>query len=161
MEAALTGHLVFTTLHTNDAPGAFTRLQEMGVEPFLMSSSTIGILAQRLVRRLCTKCKEPYTADATTAGYFGYTPDNLPTFYKGKGCDNCGGTGHKGRVGVYECLIMNDELRRLVAKGAKSDEVRDCAVKHGMWTLVKYAEFLLLEGLTSSDAVLGVVSVAD
>ncbi len=161
VEAALTGHLVFTTLHTNDAPGAFTRLQEMGVEPFLMSSSTIGILAQRLARRLCTKCKEPYTADETTAGYFGYTPDNLPTFYKGKGCDRCGNTGHKGRIGIYECLIMNDELRRLVAAGAKSDEVRDCAIKHGMWTLVKYAEYLLLEGLTSADAVLGVVSVAD
>jgi type II secretory ATPase GspE/PulE/Tfp pilus assembly ATPase PilB-like protein len=115
---------VFTTLHTNDAPGAFTRLEDMGVEPFLMSSSTIGILAQRLARRICTKCKEEIKPDEATAKFFGYEMDDLPTFYKGKGCDNCGGNGYKGRVGVYEVLLMNDELRRLVASGAKSDDIR-------------------------------------
>jgi type IV pilus assembly protein PilB len=161
VEAALTGHLVFTTLHTNDAPGAFTRLEEMGVEPFLMSSSTIGILAQRLARRICTNCKEEVKPDEATAKYFGYDMNDLPDFYKGKGCDKCGGTGYKGRVGVYEVLIMNDELRRLVSSGAKSDEVRDCAVKSGMMTLQKYAEFLLKEGLTTVEAVLGVISIAE
>ena len=161
VEAALTGHLVFTTLHTNDAPGAFTRLEEMGVEPFMMSSSTIGIMAQRLARRLCKNCKEEVTPDAATAKFFGYDMDKLPTYYKGKGCDKCGGNGYKGRVGVYEVMIMNDELRRLVAGGAKSDEVRDCAVRHGMITLQSYAEYLLTEGLTSVEAVLGVITMGE
>ena len=133
----------------------------MGVEPFLMSSSTIGILAQRLARRICTNCKEAVKPDEATAKYFGYDMNDLPNFYKGKGCDKCGGTGYKGRVGVYEVLIMNDELRRLVSSGAKSDEVRDCAVKSGMMTLQKYAEFLLKEGLTTVEAVLGVISIAE
>ena len=135
VEAALTGHLVFTTLHTNDAPGAFTRLEEMEAEPFMMSSSTIGIMAQRLARRLCKNCQEEVKPDEATAKFFGYDMDKLPTYYKGKGCDKCGGSGYKGRVGVYEVMIMNDELHRLVSGGAKSDEVRDCAVKHGMMTL--------------------------
>ena len=161
VEAALTGHLVFTTLHTNDAPGAFTRLEDMGVEPFLMSSSTIGILAQRLARRICTGCKEETKPDEATAKFFGYDMGELPTFFRGKGCDKCGGNGYKGRVGVYEVLLMNDELRRLVARGAKSDEVKDCAVKHGMITLQSYAEFLLKEGLTTVDAVLGVISMGE
>ena len=161
VEAALTGHLVFTTLHTNDAPGAFTRLEEMGVEPFMMSSSTIGIMAQRLARRLCKNCKEEVTPDEATAKFFGYDMDKLPTYYKGKGCDKCGGNGFKGRVGVYEVMIMNDELRRLVAGGAKSDEVRDCAVKHGMVTLQNYAEYLLTEGLTSVEAALGVITMGE
>ena len=133
----------------------------MGVEPFLMSSSTIGILAQRLARRICTNCKEEVKPDEATAKYFGYDMNDLPNFYKGKGCDKCGGTGYKGRVGVDEVLIMNDELRRLVSSGAKSDEVRDCAVKSGMMTLQKYAEFLLKEGLTTVEAVLGVISIAE
>ena len=161
VEAALTGHLVFTTLHTNDAPGAFTRLQEMGVEPFLMSSSTIGIMAQRLARRICKNCKEESMPDEATAKFFGYDMNDLPTFYKGKGCDQCGDNGYKGRVGVYEVMIMNDELRRLVSEGATSDEVRDCAIKHGMMTLQNYAEFLLKEGLTTVDAVMGVIAMGE
>jgi type II secretory ATPase GspE/PulE/Tfp pilus assembly ATPase PilB-like protein len=161
VEAALTGHLVFTTLHTNDAPGAFTRLQEMGVEPFLMSSSTIGIMAQRLARRICKNCKEESMPDEATAKFFGYDMNDLPTFYKGKGCDQCGDNGYKGRVGVYEVMIMNDELRRLVSEGATSDEVRDCAIKHGMMTLQNYAEFLLKKGLTTVDAVMGVIAMGE
>ncbi len=161
VEAALTGHLVFTTLHTNDAPGTFSRLSEMGVEPFLVSSSTIGILAQRLARRICTKCKEETTPDEATAKYFGYDMNDLPTFYKGKGCDNCGGHGYKGRVGVFEVLLMNEELRQLISSGATSSEVRTCALKQGMMTLQEYAEYLLKEGLTTVEAVLGVISMSD
>jgi type IV pilus assembly protein PilB len=162
IEAALTGHLVFTTLHTNDAPGAFTRLEDMGVEAFLMASSTIGIMAQRLARRICTGCKEGYTPEPAVAAFFGFNDeDNLPTFYRGTGCDECGGLGYKGRVGVYEVLVMNEELRRLVASGAKTAEVRDCAVKKGMMTLQGYASFLLTEGLTTAEAVTAVVSVSD
>jgi type IV pilus assembly protein PilB len=154
VEAALTGHLVFTTLHTNDAPGSFTRLEEMGIEPFLMANSTIGILAQRLARRLCQNCKVPAEVDETTLGYFGYTKDNAPPFYKGEGCDRCNHTGKKGRVGIYELLTMNDDLKRAVARGAKTDELRDVAREAGMKTLKEYAMFLMAEGLTGVDEVL-------
>jgi type IV pilus assembly protein PilB len=154
VEAALTGHLVFTTLHTNDAPGSFTRLEEMGIEPFLMANSTIGIIAQRLARRLCQNCKVPQEVDDTTLGYFGYIRETAPTFYKGEGCDRCNHTGKKGRVGIYELLTMNDELKRAVARGAKTDEIRNIAIQGGMKTLKDYAMILMAEGLTSVDEVL-------
>ena len=154
VEAALTGHLVFTTLHTNDAPSTFTRLQEMGIEPFLMANSTIGIVAQRLARKLCQNCKVPAEVDETTLNYFGYSSANAPTFYKAEGCDQCGHTGKKGRVGVFELLVMNDELKRAVARGAQTDEIRALAVANGMKTLKDYAMILLSEGLTSVDEVL-------
>jgi type IV pilus assembly protein PilB len=154
VEAALTGHLVFTTLHTNDAPGSFTRLEEMGVEPFLMANSTIGIIAQRLARRICQNCKKQVEVDDTTLGYFGYTRDTAPPFYKGEGCEKCGGNGNKGRVGIYELLTMTDELKRAVASGAKTDEIRDLAIKGGMKTLKMYAMILMAEGLTSVEEVL-------
>jgi type IV pilus assembly protein PilB len=154
VEAALTGHLVFTTLHTNDAPGSFTRLEEMGIEPFLMANSTIGIIAQRLARKLCQNCKVPQDVDDTTLGYFGYTRDTAPTFYKGEGCEKCNHTGKKGRVGIYELLTMNDELKRAVAAGAKTDEIRMIAIQGGMKTLKDYAMILMAEGLTSVDEVL-------
>ncbi len=154
VEAALTGHLVFTTLHTNDAPASFTRLQEMGIEPFLMANSTIGILAQRLARRLCQNCKVQTEVDETTLSYFGYTKANAPPFYKGEGCDKCNHTGKKGRIGIYELLTMNDDLKRAVAHGAKTDEIRDIARAGGMKTLKEYAMFIMAEGLTSVDEVL-------
>src|SRR5215467_7159461 len=119
VEAALTGHLVFTTLHTNDAPSSFTRLQEMGIEPFLMANSTIGIVAQRLARRLCQNCKVPTEVDETTLNYFGYSSANAPPFYKGEGCDQCNHTGKKGRLGIFELLVMTDDLKRAVAHGAR------------------------------------------
>jgi len=154
VEAALTGHLVFTTLHTNDAPSSFTRLEEMGIEPFLMANSTIGIIAQRLARRLCQSCKVKTEVDEVTLGYFGYTKENAPPFYKGEGCDKCNHTGKKGRVGIYELLTMTDELKRSVAAGAKTDEIRELARKCGMKTLKEYAMILMSEGLTSVDEVL-------
>jgi len=154
VEAALTGHLVFTTLHTNDAPDSFTRLEEMGVEPFLVANSTIGILAQRLARRLCQNCKVPMEVDETTLSYFGYRKDNAPPFYKGEGCDGCNDTGKKGRIGIYELLTMNGDLKRAVANGAKTDEIRDIARAGGMRTLKEYAMLLMADGLTSVDEVL-------
>ena len=154
VEAALTGHLVFTTLHTNDAPDSFTRLEEMGIEPFLVANSTIGILAQRLARRVCQNCKVPMEVDETTLSYFGYRKDNAPPFYKGEGCDECNDTGKKGRIGIYELLTMNDDLKRAVANGAKTDEIRDVARASGMRTLKEYAMLLMADGLTSVDEVL-------
>ena len=161
VEAALTGHLVFTTLHTNDAAGAFTRLGEMGIEPFLMSSSTIGVVAQRLTRRLCQNCKEPYTPDDMALKYMGISADGGRTFYKQKGCDRCSFSGYKGRVGVYEVLRMNSQLRKMVAQGASAEAVTDQAVKDGMTRLKDYSIWLLEQGLTTMDEVLQVVSVRE
>jgi len=154
VEAALTGHLVFTTLHTNDAPGSFTRLEEMGIEPFLMANSTIGILAQRLARRICQNCKKETEVDDTTLGYFGYSRESAPKFYKGEGCEKCSGSGYKGRVGIYELLLMNDELKRAVANGAKTDVIKELAVKNGMVDLKHYAMILMEKGLTTVEEVL-------
>jgi type IV pilus assembly protein PilB len=161
VEAALTGHLVFTTLHTNDAAGAFTRLGEMGVEPFLMSSSTIGIVAQRLTKRLCQHCKEPYTPDEMALKYMGLPANSERTFYRQKGCDQCSFSGYKGRVGVYEVLRMNSALRKLVVSGGKSEDIAALAVQNGMKTLKDYSVWLLEKGMTTMEEVLQVVSVRE
>jgi type IV pilus assembly protein PilB len=161
VEAALTGHLVFTTLHTNDAPSTFTRLHEMGIEPFLMAHSCLGIVAQRLARRICKHCKLQIDVDDTTLGYFGYNRDNAPPFYKGEGCDQCGGSGYKGRVGIYELLQMTDELKIAVADGAKADAIRDMAIQSGMKTLKDYAMILMAEGLTTVEEVLTTIVVSN
>ncbi len=157
VEAALTGHLVFTTLHANDAPSTFMRLSEMGIEPFLISTSAIGIVAQRLVRRICGKCKESYKSDPTILKYLDL--DEGIELYKGKGCDVCGGTGYKGRVGVYEVLIVNEELRHLIAEGADTMAIRDAAIRNGMKSLKDYCLILLKEGFTTVDEVLRTVAV--
>ena len=159
VEAALTGHMVFTTLHTNSAAGSFTRLGEMGIEPFLMSASTVGVMAQRLTRRLCQVCKEPAEADPVVMEYLGLEPGTVT--YKGKGCDACGGKGLKGRVGIYEVLKMTTELRSMIAKGAHTEEIHATAIKNGMIDLKGYAGILIREGKTSVDEVLQVVSVQD
>src|SRR5437867_8622170 len=162
VEAALTGHLVLTTLHTNDAAGAFTRLGDMGIEPFLMSSSTIGVIAQRLTRRLCQECKEPYTPDDITLKYMNLQPDPTITFYRHKGCERCSFTGYRGRVGVYEVLRMNAQVRRLVAQGATPEAVAEAAVQTaGMKTLKDYSLWLLKNGWTTMDEILQVVSVRE
>ena len=163
VEAALTGHMVFTTLHTNSAAGSFTRLGEMGVEPFLISSSTIGIMAQRLTRRLCKVCKEPYEPDDATCAYMGIkrAPGEKVTLYQKKGCDACSGSGFKGRVGIYEVLKMNQELRNLVSKGATTEEITAAALRNGMLDLKAYSAILLREGVTTVEEVLQVVSVEE
>ncbi len=161
VEAALTGHLVFTTLHTNDAAGAFTRLGEMGIEPFLMSSSTIGVIAQRLTRRLCQACKESYKPDDLALKYMGLDSAQDVKFYRNKGCDKCSGTGYRGRVGVYEVLRMNTELRRLIAQGGSTEAITEAAVKNGMKSLKDYSVWLLQNGWTTMDEVLQVVSVRE
>ena len=159
VEAALTGHLVFTTLHTNNAAGSFTRLGEMGIEPFLVSSSTIGVMAQRLARRLCKHCREPYQADDATCDFMGLPRGSV--LYKGRGCIDCGGKGLKGRVGIYEVLKMNPDIRQLVARGASTEEIHAQAVRSGMLDLKSYAGVLLLKGETSVEEVLQVVSVQE
>jgi type IV pilus assembly protein PilB len=161
VEAALTGHLVFTTLHTNDAPSSFTRLEDMGIEPFLMANSTVGIIAQRLARRICQKCKRQVEVDELTLSYFGYTPATAPPFYKGDGCENCSMVGYRGRVGIFEVLAVTDEIKRAVASGAKTDVIRELAIKGGMKTLKDYAMIMMADGLTSVEEVLSNLVVAD
>jgi len=159
VEAALTGHLVFTTLHTNSAAVAFTRLHEMGIEPFLVSSSTIGVVAQRLARRLCQECKEPVAADASVARFF-----DLPagaTIYRAQGCSACGNRGARGRVGIYEVLRMNAKLRAMVGEGARAEAIHAAALEHGMVDLRRYAALLLTAGQASVEDVMSVVSVEE
>jgi type IV pilus assembly protein PilB len=163
VEAALTGHLVFTTLHTNNAAGSFTRLGEMGVEPFLISSSTIGVMAQRLTRRLCKTCREQVPCDEATADYMGFPKDERKglMLYKHKGCGECNGSGFKGRVGIYEVLKMNQDLRQMIARGANTEDIHAAALKAGMLDLKAYSRILLKEGATTVDEVLQVVSVQE
>jgi type IV pilus assembly protein PilB len=164
VEAALTGHLVFTTLHTNSAAGAFTRLFEMEVEPFLVSSSTIAVMAQRLCRRLCKACKETYEADEVSLKFLDIQPEapGKPViFYRKKGCAICNGTGFKGRVGIYEVLKMNAEMRTVVARGGSTEEINACALKNGMLDLKHYAGILLKEGHTTVEEVMSVVSMEE
>jgi len=161
VEAALTGHLVFTTLRAIDAASVFSNLEEMNIDPFLLSSSTLGIIAQRLARRLCQECKESYTPDDISLKYLGLDPGKQFTFYRNHGCDKCSNTGYRGRVGVYEVLRMNADLRRLVAGGASSEAISELAVKNGMKTLKDYSVWLLQNGWTSMDEVLHVISVQE
>jgi len=157
VEAALTGHLVFTTLHANDAPSTFMRLNEMGIEPFLVSTSIIGIISQRLVRRICPNCKEKYKPDNVIAKYLGLPEDT--ELYKGKGCDTCNMSGYKGRVGVYEVLSVNESLRHFIGEGADTQTIRQEAIKGGMRSLKDYCLILLNEGLTTVDEVLRTVAI--
>src|SRR5581483_11830421 len=126
VEAALTGHLVFTTLHTNNAAASFTRLREMEVEPFLVTSSTIGVIAQRLARKLCQRCKEEYPADAVAAKFFGF-PEGT-TLYRGRGCAECGNRGVRGRIGIYEVMRMTPPLRAMVGSGATAEQIHAAAI---------------------------------
>ena len=157
VEAALTGHLVFTTLHANDAPSTFMRLNEMGIEPFLVSTSIIGIISQRLVRRICPNCKEKYKPDNVIAKYLELPEDT--ELYKGKGCDTCNMSGYKGRVGVYEVLSVNESLRHFIGEGADTQTIRQEAIRGGMRSLKDYCLILLNEGLTTVDEVLRTVAI--
>ena len=156
IQAALTGHMVFSTLHTNDSPATVTRLRDMGVQPFLITATVEAILAQRLVRRICKDCKEEYVPDADTLTDLELTSDQVvgKTFFRGRGCDKCSGSGYKGRLGLYELLIMTDELRDLVVRNASTEEIRDLARKAGMVTLRDSGMVNMFEGHTTADEVI-------
>ena len=158
-EAALTGHLVLSTLHTNDAPGALTRMVDMGIEPFLIASSVIGVVAQRLVRQVCPKCKEQYHPPKDAIKRLGIESegDTRVTFYRGRGCDHCRGSGYKGRVGVYELMIMNDRIRDMVLQKTSSHVIREAAVDCGMKTLKEDAIEKILLGQTTLEECLRVI----
>jgi type IV pilus assembly protein PilB len=165
IEAALTGHLVLSTLHTNDAPSATMRLADMGVEPFLISATVIGVLAQRLTRRICSECKEPYAAKAGDLARFGFqdaieNPEKEITLYRGRGCEVCRGKGFKGRLGVYELLTMNSEIAELVVRRAPLQDIRDAAKANGMAEMKEDGLAKILAGVTTPDEVMRVVFTA-
>lgn len=157
IQAALTGHIVFSTLHTNDAPSTITRLRDMGVPEFMICATVEGILAQRLVRRICTECKEEIDPSDEILAQLGYkSRDSLngKKFYRGRGCDVCHNTGYKGRIGIFELMVMNDEMRQMVLNKCTADELRDAAKEQGMLALREGGEKMMHQGLTSADEVI-------
>jgi type IV pilus assembly protein PilB len=158
IEASLTGHLVFSTLHTNDAPGAVARSTEMGIEPFLTASSVIGVLAQRLVRTICPRCKEAYTppSEAFRRLNLPMTSDNV-SFFRGAGCQYCRHTGYKGRIGVFELMVADNEIRELILQKAPTHVLRQAALEAGMITLKQDAMQKILEGVTTMEEALRVI----
>ncbi len=163
IQASLTGHLVLSTIHTNDAPSALTRLIDMGIKPFLVASSIMGILAQRLVRILCQNCKQPYTPEPFELKMIGVKPEDIEgkTIYKAVGCSVCKGTGYRGRKGIYELLVMDEQLRELAFRRATTQELRETAKSKGMFTLLEDGVRKILDGLTSIPEVLNVAKRED
>lgn len=163
VQAALTGHLVLSTLHTNNAASAFTRLIEMGIEPFLVSSSLLGVLAQRLVRKICIKCKEEYIPSAELIKILGLEGKIQPNikFLRGKGCALCNKSGYKGRVGIYELLRGSQEIQGLVLKRTSSEEIAEAAQKQGMRTLRDAAIDKVLLGITTAEEVMRVTKFVE
>lgn len=155
IQASLTGHLVFSTLHTNTAIGAVTRLRDMGVEPFLLSSSLLGVLAQRLVRKLCDKCKRPHTPDDTERKLLGINGDEGITIYEGVGCEHCNQRGYRGRTGIYELVEIDDALRTMIHDGASEHEMEKHARKFSP-SIRHDGLRLILAGKTSLEEVLRV-----
>jgi len=160
MEAALTGHLVFSTLHTNDSFSAPTRLIDMGIEPYLIASALIGVTAQRLVRKICNNCKTEVKPSRYILEQLGIEDENT-VFYKGKGCPICNNTGYKGRIAVQEVLKIDDNIRDMILKRASSTEIKEYAVKNGTKTLLHDALDKARKGITSLEEVLRVISTVE
>ncbi len=164
IQASLTGHLVFSTLHTNDAAGATTRLADMGVQPFLVASSLVGVLAQRLVRVLCPACRKPYRptqeeldAASITAAILAQA-GNPEVLYKSAGCPACQNTGYQGRTGIYELMMVDDDIRQLILKNVDSNTIKKRAVQNGMVTLLEHGAYKIASGITTSAEVLSVTA---
>ncbi len=152
IHASLTGHLVFSTLHTNDAASAATRLIDMGIEPFLVASSVVAVLAQRLLRQVCSDCKQPYhPADEELIRLSIVPPKVRPTFFRGAGCPACSQTGYRGRTGIFELLVLDDEIRRLIGNKADSGSIRQAAMAKGMVTLKDEGAEKVFHGVTTTE----------
>jgi type II secretory ATPase GspE/PulE/Tfp pilus assembly ATPase PilB-like protein len=156
IQAALTGHLVFSTLHTNDAAGSLTRLVDMGVEPFLTASSVASAIAQRLLRTICSRCKVGYEPSKEVLEKIGFDPKEKVEFYRGKGCKACHNTGYRGRTAIFEILVVNDKIQDLILRNASSAEIRLEAIKAGMRTLRDDGLIKVRQGLTTVDEVVRV-----
>ncbi len=159
IEAALTGHLVLSTLHTNDAPGAITRLTEMGIPPFLVSSAVDCVQAQRLARRLCKGCKESYNPSTKALEEIGFPleGDDILTLYRPKGCSKCNDTGYKGRIGIYEIMLMSETIKRLTVEKATAEEIKEVAIAQGMKTLRQDGFEKVRLGITSIEEIMRVI----
>lgn len=155
VQASLTGHMVFSTLHTNDAPTAITRLRDLGVEPFLIIATLEGVLAQRLVRKICTDCRTEYEPGEEVIMELNLRPEDVKgkKFYYGRGCDRCNNTGHKGRQGIFELIIINDDLRDMISAGVSTDELRAACIRQGMSSLRQAGLRAIFNGLTTIDEV--------
>jgi type IV pilus assembly protein PilB len=163
IEASLTGHLVLSTLHTNDAPSAVVRAIDMGVEPYLIAATVIGVLAQRLARKICQNCKRPYQVPASELRRFGFKPkdpDEQVTLHRGEGCEMCRHTGFKGRIGIYELMRINDEIRELIVRRSPLADVREASKANGMHELREDGLDKVLAGITTPDEVMRVVFTA-
>ena len=160
MQAAQTGHLVLSTLHTDDAPSCVTRLTDIGIEPYVGASALIGVIAQRLMRRLCMACRRPYTPDAETLRAMSISESEAGalTFYRAVGCEQCNHTGYRGRVGIYEIMGVSDKLRRLIAQKGSEATLRDAAIAGGMVTLGEDGLLKVKAGMTTPDELLRVVT---
>jgi type IV pilus assembly protein PilB len=155
VQSALTGHMVFSTLHTNDAPSTITRLRDMGVETFLITATLEAILAQRLVRKICEDCRTEFEPSPDILMELNLQPKEVAgkKFYYGKGCDRCNNSGHRGRMGIFELVIMNDEIRDLITNGASTDQMRNACRKQGMTVLRESGLRAIFKGLTTIDEV--------
>ncbi|TWU28284.1 GspE/PulE family protein [Bythopirellula polymerisocia] len=155
VQASLTGHMVFSTLHTNDAPSTITRMKDMGIPTFLITATVEAILAQRLVRKVCAKCREEYVPSKEILDDLELSTADLKgkKFYRGSGCENCNNTGYKGRVGLFELMIMNNELREMIMQNCSTDELRRAAQKGGMFTLRDAGMKVAYEGVTTPEEV--------
>ena len=158
VQAALTGHLVLSTLHTNNAPGAITRLMNVGVEPYLVAASLVAVLAQRLVRKICTGCKESYDPPENIRRAVEKMAGPVETFYRGKGCPKCRKTGFSGRIGIYELLVLTDELRQKISQNVSVDEIRSAAIESGMTILRQDGMDKVKAGITTVEEVLSVTT---
>ena len=156
VQAALTGHMVFSTLHTNDAPSTVTRLRDMGVPPFLITATLEAILAQRLVRRICMNCREEVVPGADVLADLELTSDQAVgrKFYRGRGCEKCNRSGYKGRLGLFEFMILNDEIRDLVMRNASTEDIREAARRAGMVTLRDAGLAQVYTGVTTAEEVI-------
>jgi type IV pilus assembly protein PilB len=162
IQAALTGHLVFSTLHTNDAPGAITRLIDMGVKPFLVASSLQAVMAQRLIRVLCPKCKQPdHEPEEMWLRLLGIKQDDIKDkqLFKPRGCDYCTGTGFRGRIGIFEMMEMNNEVRELAFERAATNKIRKAALAGGMKSLLADGRLKVLNGTTTAEEIVKVAQV--
>ena len=157
IQASLTGHLVLSTLHTNDAPSALTRLADMGIEPYLLASSILGVIAQRLVRQICPTCKTEYMLTENELEELGLKVKG--PFYKGKGCGQCFQTGYKGRHAIYELMPVSSRIKTQVLKSQDAGEIRKVALKEGMKTLFDQGVQLVLRGVTTSSELLRVTEI--
>jgi len=154
VQAALTGHLLFSTLHTNDAPGAITRLVDIGVEPYLVAASVEAVLAQRLVRKICTNCKEPVEPSPSIRRAIEHAVGKVDVLYRGVGCQKCRGTGYSGRIGIYELLVPDEEFRELVVRSGDVTALRNWTRQHGMVTLRQDGMAKVKAGITTMEEVL-------